>query len=326
MAKAALDRIIKNPSQKFLNEVEEIISLFEGLSWMILPISENPAAPAQGALAIETRSDDNKISNILDKINNKEVFNLVEKEREILKRYGGGCHQKIGVSYLNLKMGKCLSLRGKTQQGENLKENRFIPEEKYVDNSLKNIERYYPEKKEDFSFFNRKDIDESSKTLKEISNSGIYVTRGNALKDVTVIDESNIIWTSGIKTWFALSKKGLWVNGSSDSLGELESPPENLFEDLKWYKLTHDLALQDDKKIIPTYKLIRKELPEDLRDFSHFFWMSSSSFDYAIEKYPEIKEKIHACGLGRTFEEINKTIPGKVYPYLNYEDWLEKVK
>ena len=45
-----------------------------------------------------------------------------------------------------------------------------------------------------------------------------------------------------------------------------------------------------------------------------------------IEKYPEIKQKSHACGLGRTFEEINKTIPGKVYPYLNYEDWLEKVK
>ena len=54
------------------------------------------------------------------------------------------------------------------------------------------------------------------------------MTRGNALKDVTVIDESNIIWTSGIKTWLTLSKKGLWVNGSSDSLGELESPPRKL--------------------------------------------------------------------------------------------------
>ena len=118
----------------------------------------------------------------------------------------------------------------------------------------------------------------------------------------------------------------MWINGSSDSLGELESPPENLFEDLKWYKLTHDLALQEDKKIIPTYQLIRKEISEDLKDVSHFYWMSSSSFDYAIEKYPEIREKSHACGLGRTFEEINKTIPGKVYPYLNYEDWLEKVK
>ena len=326
MAKAALDRIIKNESQRFLTEKKEIIEVFEDLSWMILPVSENPAAPAQGALAIETRSNDNKIIDVLDKINNREVFHLVEKEREILKSYGGGCHQKIGVSYLNLKMGKSLSLRGETEQGKNLKENSFIADEKHTDKSLKNIESYYPENKKDFSLFDRKVIDESSMILKEISNSGIYVTRGNALNDVTVINESNIIWTSGIKTWFTLSKKGLWINGTSDSLGELESPPENLFEDLKWYKLTHDLALQDDKKIIPTYKLIRKELSGDLKDVSHFYWMSSSSFDYAIEKFPEIKEKSHACGLGRTFEEINKIIPGKVYPYLNYEDWLEKVK
>ena len=198
-------------------------------------------------------------------------------------------------------MGKSLSLRGETEQGKNLKENSFIADEEYTDKSLKNIESYYPENKEDFSLFDRKVIDESSIILKEISNSGIYVTRGNALNDVTVIDESNIIWTSGIKTWFTLSKKGLWINGSSDSLGELESPPENLFEDLKWYKLTHDIALQDDKKIIPTYQLIRKEISEDLKDVSHFYWMSSSSFDYAIEKYPEIREKSHACGLGRTF-------------------------
>ncbi len=105
-------------------------------------------------------------------------------------------------------MGKSLSLRGETEQGKNLKENSFIANEKYTDKSLKNIESYYPEKKEDFSLFDRKVIDESSMMLKEIYNSGIYVTRGNALNDVTVIDESNIIWTSGIKTWLTLSKKG----------------------------------------------------------------------------------------------------------------------
>ena len=54
--------------------------------------------------------------------------------------------------------------------------------------------------------------------------------------------------------------------------------------------------------------------------------MSSSSFEYALEKYPEIKNKSHACGLGRTFEEISAIIPGKVYPYLKYQDWLEKIK
>jgi hypothetical protein len=30
--------------------------------------------------------------------------------------------------------------------------------------------------------------------------------------------------------------------------------------------------------------------------------------------------------MGKTFDEINQLIPGKVYPYQNYQDWLEKVK
>ena len=53
--------------------------------------------------------------------------------------------------------------------------------------------------------------------------------------------------------------------------------------------------------------------------------MSFSSFKYALEKYPEIADSKHACGLGKTFEEISEIIPGKVYPYLKYQDWLEKI-
>ena len=42
MAKAALDRIIKNESQRFLTEKKEIIKVFEDLSWMILPFLKIP--------------------------------------------------------------------------------------------------------------------------------------------------------------------------------------------------------------------------------------------------------------------------------------------
>ena len=161
--------------------------------------------------------------------------------------------------------------------------------------------------------------------MKEIINSGIYVSRSNALDSFNDIKESNTIWTSGIKTWLSLSSKGLWVNGTSDSLGEIESPPENIFKKIKWYKISHDAAPMGDKEVIPTYRLIKKELPKEIKNVSHFYWMSSSSFEYALEKYPEIKNRNHACGLGRTFEEINTVIPGKVYPYLKYQDWLEKI-
>ena len=81
MAKAALDRIIKNESKRFLTEKKEIIKVFEDLSWMILPVSENPAAPAQGALAIETRSNDNKI---LD-ASTEEIVNTVKRTGATIK-------------------------------------------------------------------------------------------------------------------------------------------------------------------------------------------------------------------------------------------------
>ena len=32
-------------------------------------------------------------------INNVSIFDEVEKERSLLKSFGGGCHQKIGVTY-----------------------------------------------------------------------------------------------------------------------------------------------------------------------------------------------------------------------------------
>ena len=70
-------------------------------------------------------------------------------------------------------------------------------------------------------------------------------------------------------TWLSLSSKGLWVNGTSDSLGEIESPPENIFKKIKWYKISHDAAPKSDKEIIPTYRLIKKELPQWFPDNPH---------------------------------------------------------
>jgi len=52
--------------------------------------------------------------------------------------------------------------------------------------------------------------------------------------------------------------------------------------------------------------------------------MSTSSFEIAINKYPELKNRKHACGLGKTFKSIQKTVPG-VTPFLDFDSWLEAV-
>jgi hypothetical protein len=53
--------------------------------------------------------------------------------------------------------------------------------------------------------------------------------------------------------------------------------------------------------------------------------MSISSFKEALKRFPVIETAEHSCGLGKTFNELNKLYPYKVKAFLNYEDWLEKV-
>jgi hydroxymethylbilane synthase len=52
---------------------------------MLLPIKECPTAPAQGALAVETRSDSLEIIEILSKLHDESTVNEIQSEREILK-------------------------------------------------------------------------------------------------------------------------------------------------------------------------------------------------------------------------------------------------
>ena len=53
--------------------------------------------------------------------------------------------------------------------------------------------------------------------------------------------------------------------------------------------------------------------------------MSSSSFKEALKRFPSIQNGEHSCGLGKTYEELNNLYPNKIRPFLNFEDWLEKV-
>ena len=44
-----------------------------------------------------------------------------------------------------------------------------------------------------------------------------------------------------------------------------------------------------------------------------------------LELYPNIIEANHACGLGASYDIIDRQISGKVVPFLNYEDWKHQI-
>ena len=327
VAKAAIDRILHNEIEEFARDRDELLGMVQDLNWMVIPLSENPCAAAQGALAIECRSNDNSTKEIIKSISSFSSMASIEEERKILQSYGGGCHQKIGSSVEVLETGLVKTTKGETEEGRNISKRFFVANKEnktfFSDVSEMN---YFPASREEQSFFKRVNLQDAENELPKINNKGIYVSRSNAIGESIKIDDSNIIWTSGVDTWISLAMKGFWVNGTSDSLGEKNSPGENPFKDMDWLKVSHADAENRDIDIIATYKLEPLELKKRMQSCEYFYWMSASSFKLAIDTFPEILTKKHSCGLGNTYDFINGMIPENTFPCLNYDSWLEQIK
>lgn len=118
VAKAALDRLLTSTLPEMESMREGVRAAIDACNWMVLPVSENPTGAAQGALAMEIADDcDPQIAALLARLNDATTFEEATCERDILRSYGGGCHQKIGVTVLTRRTIPIVSLRGVTDDG-----------------------------------------------------------------------------------------------------------------------------------------------------------------------------------------------------------------
>jgi hydroxymethylbilane synthase len=330
VAKAALDRILSTTADEFAEARDSIRSAIRGEHWAALPISANPPAAAQGALAIEIRSDRADLRELLARVNHPDTFRAATLEREILKGYGGGCHQKIGVAILPRAYGMVESLRGTTDRGEILDRLTIRGREFPLAGDASKI---WPAEGEKPSFFERVALPTSN------PGQDLWVSRADALPADWKIGPFQVVWTSGLETWRKLAERGIWVHGSAESLGEGEpSGIETLLRSLQdrapiFTKLTHSEGLERDLPTLPTYSLRPRPgafeaAREEWKGVTHFFWMSGSLFQYCLERAPEIRDAFHACGPGNT-HEILRRILGPDRPigvFLGIDEWRREVK
>jgi len=346
VAKAALDRLLEAPEPEF-QEVQMVIrNVLRQTRFIVLPLSVNPTAAAQGALAIEIANHRQDLKEALQSIHCQETELCVQKERAILASYGGGCHQKIGISRLKRAYGEVTFLKGLTVSGEVLDyagiDQNVSPEPQRALSG----EACFPREGEEFSFFDRSELPrEAWASIEEAQY--LWVARETAWPKqfqsppIAAIEATSekIVWTAGVKTWRKLAERGVWVSGTADGLGEDEEPHlTTLLEGagflgaalpvVPWVKLTHSLSNQMSvMPAVATYELKAKQEAPDLRGRTHFFWMSGSSFDRALELYPEIQSMHHACGPGLSHRHICERLGQKVQvgTYLDLESWRRAV-
>ena len=327
VAKAAIDRLLLNNYSEF-NELKTTLKKYiNECLWSVLPLSINPCSPGQGALAIETRIKDNKLNEILNDINFSKDYSNVIQERNILKNYGGGCHQKIGVSYISHKLGLVVSKRGEDENGNHFESWDFI-DPKDISFSSNTTDEIYPENLKNYKIFSRKQLNENVEIKNNLQNKCIYVSRISSIPDKSKIQSNNVIWTSGLRTWKNLSERGIWVNGTSDGLGEDFDKDINSLTNNPWVKLTHSQSPESSiKNKIETYQLESIDFEIDIEKKKYFYWMSSSAFKASIDKYPKIIEKYHFCGPGNTYNEISKILGNdkNLFVELSYDSWKKKL-
>ena len=334
VAKAALDRLLEAPEEEFAATKVPLRNALSQCLWMVLPLRANPCAPAQGALAVEIKSSRPELRERLAAINCAETFATAQREREVLRGYGGGCHQKIGVSVLRRSYGEITLLRGLTDDGATLNDHRLAasrPRPARVERDL-----LWPLKPTDSDWFKREPIPAT------IPHSPLWIAKADALPEDASISDSQMVWASGLKTWERLARRAVWVNGCAEGLGEHENPRIETIAgtEVQWTKLTHADAPAGsagilpapgsehdalvNMQVLPTYRLVPKDSSPDLQGKHYFFWSSGSSFERALQLHPWMKSMTHFCGPGNTQRTLQRH-GVEPHVFLDHDQWLSEM-
>lgn len=102
LARAGLDRLRE---AGYFAEHPEMRVLLDQLEIRPLPVDIFPPAPAQGALALQCRTADQRTRNLLDLLHDADVADCLEVERDLLRELEGGCHLPLGAHCYRLPVG-----------------------------------------------------------------------------------------------------------------------------------------------------------------------------------------------------------------------------
>jgi hydroxymethylbilane synthase len=316
VAKAALDRLLGLESGA--DARESVRRALDQCRWMVLPVSRFPAAPAQGALAIEVAAENAHVLDMVRGISHEPTARACRAERAILASHGGGCHQAFGVTVMHRPYGTLTSVRGRAPGGEML--SRWSLERSSDPPPRAPIAALWPRPDErGRSRRRRLSPGDASPRM----DGDLWITRAEAWPDGATPASGGVVWAAGITTWQKVAARGIWVNGCADGLGDDEDPAIEYLAGraLAWRRLTHTRG--GDPTATATYE-VTHAWPSDLDARTHFFWTSGSAFLEALDRFPAIRGGWHGSGPGRTARVIAEALetPERASIWLDYDAWL----
>jgi len=311
---------------------ELVSGLLEGLNLMVLPLTESPGAPGQGALAVECRADDAATRALLAALEDPATRGAITIERALLGEHGGGCHQRFGATLSWLpELGGLLRIAGRSATDQDIAERRFLPN------------TTLPERVGTVRAWDGSSTEKSAATplldasalAPRLRHDAVFVAHSRALPaGAAPLLAGKKVWTSGTQSWFALASQGVWVQGCGEGLGAelaaqlIAEPLLRLPPPREWDVLTHAAALDpwqagswSGANVIATYEVSEGQLPDaaTLASATHLYWSSTAQFERG-RQFAHAKAW-HASGAGKTAEHIRASGVQNFRAFPSVEEW-----
>ena len=303
LALAGLERLWADPSARAAIEPG-----LRGLRRMVLPLSQCPTAPGQGALAVECRADDLETRELLGALHDAETAASVAAEFAAAEPVPGQDVAEIGATAVCVeRLGRLLFMRGAAEDGRCL--HWSAPPAPGGDARAWDGTHWHQS-------CNERPLTWSQPRP---AKTAVFIAHSRALRSGNTLLDAQRVWVSGWASWQRLSRAGQWVEGCADSLGfdavrpllaskVLQLPPLS-----DWLVLTrsgaqHTWHGSGVGQVIATYAMdnpdeqIRARLCSQARDATHFFWSSSEQFKALRNCLPASAN--HACGTGKTYDAL----------------------
>jgi len=313
-----------------------LTELLDGLPLMVLPLTDCPAAPGQGALAIECRADDADTRACLAPLEDAPTRAAVTFERALLAEHGGGCHQRFGATYVSLpELGGVLHVGGVDADGRDIARVEWKPLQPLTD-PPRGVRAWDGSAQPAPTPEPRLDADALGEAL---ASHALFIAHSRALPEggAGAIGRRRV-WTSGSASWFRLAAQGVWVEGCVDGRGVaaaealLTEPLLRLPPLRDWTVLTH-VGAEDGwnqggwagARILATYAT-----PADATapasaappaDATHVFWNSISQFERLRGGLGP--DAHHASRPGKTAEHLRRAGLRHVQVFPSPEAWQQ---
>lgn len=317
LALAGLQRLFADPQGH-----AAVAARLAPLRWMVLPLSTCPAAPAQGALALECRADDPETRALLASIHDTGTHELVTLELQHAEQFGAA-RERFGITALPVpELQHVTWLRGRDSAGRVHAEvltgaDRPQPTRPVRAWSAAPTTRPQPE------------------SLPEVTvgSRDVFLAHADALQGLR-LPAATRLWTSGVRSWQRLAERGVWVEGCGDSLGFgqlqtlLATPVLQLTPLQEWTAVTHADAVagwadSDVGTAIASYRLpeprVDGQSESELAAANHFYWDSVRQYRALRMRIP--KHAQHACGAGKTLRALRAAGVKDVLPFVSRQEW-----